>query len=82
MSGKVCRLFPGFDARAPRLYDRSSLESSQYALSARRQAARVRSSYAQSSAHNSPSTQHRLRNDSCRRGAHLDLLCDWEFHAN
>jgi hypothetical protein len=82
MSSTVCPLFPDFDARAPRLYDRLSLLNSQYTLSVRRQAARVRRSYAQSIAQNSPSTQQRLRNDSCRRGAHVDLLYEWEFHAN
>jgi hypothetical protein len=69
MSGTVCPLFPAFDARAPRLYDRLPLEYSEYALSARRQAALVRRSYAQTTVQDAPSSQQRRRNDLCRRGA-------------
>jgi hypothetical protein len=81
MSGPVFPLFPGFDARAPRLYYRLPLEYLEYALSARREAARVRRSYAQTTVKDAPSSRQRRRNDSCRRGARLNL-CDWEYHAD
>jgi hypothetical protein len=35
MSGTVCSLFPGLDARAPDLYDRLPLRYPEYALSCR-----------------------------------------------
>jgi hypothetical protein len=67
MSGTVSPLFPGFDARAPRLCYRLPLEYLEYALSARREAARVRRSYAQTTVKDAPLSRQRRRDDSCRR---------------
>ena len=81
MSGTVCPLSPGFDAQEHRLYDRLPLEYSEYALSARTQAARVRRSYARTTVKAAPSSRHWKRSDSCRRGSRQDI-CDWEYNAD
>jgi hypothetical protein len=49
--------------------NRLPLEYSEYTPSARRQAAHVRKSYAQTTGKDAPSSRQRRRNDSCRRGS-------------
>jgi hypothetical protein len=82
MSGTVCPLSPGFEAQEPRIYDPLSLEYSEYALSARRQAVRVRRSYAQTTVKNARlSSGPWKRSDLCRRGSRQDI-CDGQYNAD
>jgi hypothetical protein len=78
MSGTVCSWFPGVNARAPRLYDCLPLEYPEYA---RRVAACVVKSQAQTTVRGAPSSRQRRHNDSCRQGSRLDIY-DWECYAD